>query len=382
MVHFLAIKTDEHIALKASVTMKTPSLVVPGKKTEIKAPGLPVQALRMLNAYRFGLRVIGLDRNQNEVYKKNLETDSFGNLTYKIPLIGERSKIEVFQVYEIKKNPGLELLLGSYIPLVISSPKKLIICDFDKTLVDTKYSSTREVYNSLTKPLEFFPTVSESLKVVHGYLSQNYHPFVLSASPHFYEEAMRDWLYQNQIYTAGIFLKDYRKIFAFLDWDLSPKDLKVQGLYKLNHLLDILLMTGIPDSLVLMGDNFESDPIIYLTLARLLKEKSEPWALWNELKRQDAFKLNRKQNSQFLNKIYQLSGLITRKKEISGSTPQIDLKIYIRKKAQETSLDLPAGLYGLDELFTLYEGYPNQKSLGQQNSGSEKKDVANAEIEP
>lgn len=365
MVHFLAVKTDEHIALKASVTMKTPGLVVPGKKTEIKTPGPPVQALRMLSAYRFGLLVIGLDKNQNEIYKKNLETDSFGNLTYKIPLVEERSEIERFQVYEIKKNPGLELLLGSYIPLIIKTPKKLIVCDFDKTLVDTKYSSTKEVYNSLTKPLEYFPTVSQSLKIVHEYLDQSYHPFVLSASPHFYEEAMRDWLYQNKIYTAGIFLKDYRKIFAFLDWDLSPKDLKVQGLYKLNHLLDILLMTGIPDSLVLMGDNFESDPIIYLTLARLLKEQSEPWALWNELKRQDAFKLNKKQNAQFLNKIYQLSGLIGRKKELTGNPCPEDFKIYIRKKAQEVSLDLPEDLDDLAKLFTLYEGHPETQALGQ-----------------
>jgi hypothetical protein len=380
MVHFLAVKTDEHIALKASVTMKTPSIAVPGKRTQIKAPGLPVQALRMLNAYRFGLKLIGLDRNQNEIYTKILETDSFGNLTYKIPLIAERSKIEVFQVYEIKKNPGLELLLGSYIPLVISSPKKLIICDFDKTLVDTKYSSTREVYYSLTKPLEYFPTVTQSLNIVHDCLGKNFHPFVLSASPHFYEEAMRDWLYQNQIYTAGIFLKDYRKIFSFLDWDLSPKDLKVQGLYKLNHLLDILLMTGIPDSLVLVGDNFESDPIIYLTLARLLKEQSEPWALWNELKRQDAFRLNRKQNAQFLNKIYQLSGLITRRKEDTEDGLNIDLKIYIRKKSLKDSLDLPQDAYGLSELFTLYDGYP--KNSGKQNTRSKEKDIADAKIEP
>lgn len=358
LVHFLAIKTDEHIALKASVTMKSPTITVPGANKEISTPSFPVQALRMLNAYLFHLKIVGLNKEQKEIYKKVVETDSFGNLSYKIPLIENRAEIEVFQIYELKKNPGLEILLGTYIPLKITPPKKLIICDFDKTLVDTKYSNTREVYESLTRPLEYFPTVHRSLDILRDHINQGHHPFVLSASPHFYEEAMRDWLYQNQVYTAGIFLKDYRKVFSFLEWDLSPKDLKVQGLYKLNHLLDIILMTGIPDSLILMGDNFESDPIIYLTLARMLKEESEPWSLWNQLKKEDAFQLNRKQNGQFLNKIYQIQNLINRKKTHSHENLNIDIKVYIRKKAQETNLEILESRPDYQKIFHLYEGIP------------------------
>ena len=75
-------------------------------------------------------------------------------------------------------------------------------------------------------------------------------------------------MYQNKIFTAGIFLKDVRQVFSLWDGDLSPRDITHQGLYKLNQLLDIINMTDIPDELVLMGDNFESDPVIYLSFLK------------------------------------------------------------------------------------------------------------------
>jgi hypothetical protein len=356
LVHFTAIKTDEHIAIKAMCTLRLPTITLGQQKVELKGPSLPIQAVRLLKSNQFILKIIGLDRNQQVIYKKSLETDSFGNLTYKIPLIEEREKIDVLQVFELKKMPGLEILLGSYIPLKLNSPRKIVICDFDKTLVDTKYSSTKEVYHSLTKPLEFFPTVTHSLERLRLFIDEGHHPFVLSASPHFYEEAMRDWLYQHKIYTAGLYLKDYRKVLSLFDGDLTPKDLKIQGLYKLNHLLDILLMTGLPDKLILMGDNFESDPVIYCTLARLLNEETEPWALWNQLKAQDAFLLTRKQNAQFLNKIYQISSLINSRKTITGGSYTPTIQILIRRKKDEDSLQLSSDYDQVLSLVELYDG--------------------------
>lgn len=369
LVHFTAIKTDEHIAIKAMCTLRLPLITLGQQKIELKGPSFPIQAVRLLKSSQFLLKIIGLDRQQNVVYKKTLETDSFGQLTYKIPMIAEREKIERLQVFELKKHNGLELLLGSYIPLKITSPRKLIICDFDKTLVDTKYSSTREVYYSLTKPLEYFPSIPKSLELIREAMAQGFHPFVLSASPHFYEEAIRDWLYQHKIYTAGLFLKDYRKVFSVFEGDLTPKDLKIQGLYKLNHLLDILLMTGLPDELILMGDNFESDPIIYLTLSRLLKEETEPWALWNQLKARDAFLLTRKQNAQFLNKIYQLSSLINSRKSLTHHDYEPVIKIYIRKKGQETELELSTDYQQVLPLITLYDGPASPTELLVQTVG-------------
>ena len=237
LVHFLAIITDDSINIKASITMK--ENIIARKRDfdlTVLTPHFPIQALRLLNAYEFTLKIVGTTKDQHEIYKKSFESDSFGNFNFKIPLTEERSKIEILQLYEVKKRPGLELHLGTYIPLRIYSPKKIIICDFDKTLVDTKYSTTKEVYRSLTRPLQEFPTIISSVNILKIAIHQGYHPFILSASPHFYEDAMRDWLYKNNIFSAGIFLKDYRQFFSFLEGDLTAKDLKGQGLYKLNHL--------------------------------------------------------------------------------------------------------------------------------------------------
>ena len=339
LVNFLAIITDDSINIKASITLRE-NFIAQNLDLEIPTPKFPIQALRLLNAYQFTLKIVGMSKNQREIYKKSFESDSFGNFNFKIPLTKEREEIEILQLYETKKRPGLELHLGTYIPLRIFSPKKIIICDFDKTLVDTKYSTTKEVYRSLTRSLEENPTVTSSVEILHRYIRQGHHPFILSASPHFYEDAMRDWLYKNNIFSAGIFLKDYRHFFSFLDGELTTKDLKLQGLYKLNHLLDILLMTGIPDELILMGDNFESDPAIYLTLSKILREDIDPWVVWNDIKEQDIFQLKKKQNSQFLNKIYQLDNMLSRKRK-ENPYKKIQIKIFIRKRFPTDQLIAP-----------------------------------------
>lgn len=355
LVHFLAIVTDDSINIKASITLKE-NLIAQNLDLDIPTPKFPIQALRLLNAYQFTMKIIGFSKDQKEIYKKSFESDSFGNFNFKIPLTKERESIEILQIYETRKKPGLELHLGTYIPLRIFSPKKIIICDFDKTLVDTKYSTTKEVYRSLTRSLEENPTVASSVEIIHRYIRRGHHPFILSASPHFYEDAMRDWLYKNNIFSAGIFLKDYRHFFSFLDGELTTKDLKSQGLYKLNHLLDILLMTGIPDELVLMGDNFESDPAIYLTLTRILKEEVDPWVIWNDIKEEDIFQLKKKQNSQFLNKIYQLDNLLTRKRK-EQNFKNIEIKIYIRKRFPKDELVTPASFSQKKQYIDLIEMY-------------------------
>jgi hypothetical protein len=352
LANFLAIITDDFLSIRASITMKE-NLQAYGRENDFKGPVLPIQAYRLLKAYEFGMKIIGYDSEHREIFKKTYDSDSFGNFSFKVPLNEKTKSIASLQLYEVKKRPGLEWLLGSYIPIRIMGEKKLIICDFDKTLVETKYSSTKEVYRSLTSPLSHFPSLPKSIELLREAIENGHHPFILSASPHFYEDAIRDWLYQNKIYTAGIFLKDYRQIFSLFDEELTPKDIKVQGMYKLNHLLDIITMTGIPHELILMGDNFESDPIIYLSLARILSDHVEARSVWQSLKDLDAFSLNRKQDSQFLSKIYQIHNGMTRFKATYGVLPKI--KIYIRKKANEEQITLPISYVSDTSLLELYE---------------------------
>ncbi|MDD0853107.1 hypothetical protein HBN50_08365 [Halobacteriovorax sp. GB3] len=375
LVHFLAIKTDDTIALKASVTMRE-TLLMDKVEVDLIKPRFPIQAYKLLNAYDFTMKIVCLDENQNEVYVKSYESDSYGNFYFKIPLSTEqRKKVHVLQIYETRKTPGLEYHLGSFIPINVEGPKKLVICDFDKTLVDTRYSTTKELYRSLTSPIESFPKIPKSIEILQNYTQKGFHPFILSASPHFYEDAMRDWLYQNKVYTAGIFLKDYRKIFSLFEDDLTTKDLKIQGLYKLNHLLDILHMTSIPDEIVLMGDNFESDPLIYLGLARILEGRTEPRKMWSILKSLDAFQLTKKQESQLLNKIYQLQSLIAQRQHRA-----VKVKIYIRKKASEEELIVPDEFLPYKHTIELYEGL-SEKSLLEKDTRSKQNDIANAENE-
>jgi hypothetical protein len=366
LVHFTAIATKEAITVKASITLRDDRVPYGGVslniaqeiarsiEKELPKPSFPIQAFRLLRSRRFQMKLVCLGEAQVELFKKTYESDSYGNFNIKIPHSFENEGIKGIQAYEVGTEPGLELLLGTFIPLQLKRPKKLIICDFDKTLVDTKYSTTKELYNSLTKPLEYFPTVPRSVAVLRSYIKKGFHPFILSASPHFYEEAIRDWLYQKKIFTAGIFLKDYRQVFSLFEMDLTPKDLKLQGLYKMNHLLDILLMTGIPDELVLMGDNFESDPLIYVTLAKLLSEDVDPWNLWNSVRRHRAFLMNNKQDSQLLNKFYQLTTMLGHSRESKDQV--ISIKIYIRKKLNEDVLEIPSEFKRQSQLIELYAG--------------------------
>jgi hypothetical protein len=188
--------------------------------------------------------------------------------------------------------------------------------------------------------------------LLKGYVGEGFHPFILSASPHFYEDAMRDWLYKNEIYTAGIFLKDYRQVFSLFKGELRPKDIKMQGLYKLNHLLDILLMTGVPDELILIGDNFEADPIIYLTLAKILKSGLDPWSIWKKMVKEKTFKISRKQNFLLLNKIFQLDNLI--------SDNQVNVKVYIRERKLNDEVILPNWYEDLRPLIELFREEKSQ----------------------
>ena len=220
-------------------------------------------------------------------------------------------------------------------------------------MVETRYSTTKEVYRSLTHPIDRFPTIPASLKLLSDYISKGYHPFILSASPHFYENAIRDWLHQRNIFTAGIFLKDYRQVFSLFDGELTLKDLKVQGLYKFSRLLDILLMTEVPQKIALIGDSVESDPLIYAAITTLLEDKIPAWSLWKSLRENEKFRLTRRQKIEILNKIYQIESSVEKFKAHNGMTPE--MKIHIRREESGSNIDLPQNFRSAMRLMELYD---------------------------
>lgn len=331
LVHFTGIESDEYIYVRASMSFSSEAkfqiLEELNQNFKDLVPTSPIQALGLLSSDVFRLKVVGLNEVGQEILVRSFDSDSFGGFNFKIPQPETGDRVRRLKFFETNSRSGLELLIGSFIPTRILAPKKIMITDFDKTLVDTKYSTARELYQSLRNPLNYFPPVDSSIELIKKLITEEYQPFVVSASPHFYENAIRDWLYQNQIFTANIFLKDYRSIFAIFDGDLTPKDLKTQGFYKLNHIINILLMTGIPDDLVLVGDGFESDTLIYLCIAAILVGRYDPWMLWNAIKKEESFRLTNKQHFRFLSKFYQLKNMTT-------SSNRGKLKIYIRCRAE------------------------------------------------
>ncbi len=341
LVHFIAIESDSHIHVRASFSLKESralALLIDKDITKF-SPTAPLESLGLLGSQEYVMRIIGYDAERNVVFRKDYESDSLGNFDIKFIRSINQIRITHLEVYEVKTSPGIEYHVGSFIPLKITTPKKIVISDFDKTLVETRYSTLKEVFYSLKKPLAYFPSIEDSIDLLKKYIESGYQPFIVTASPHFYENAIRDWLYANNIFTAGIFLKDYRKLFSLFEEDLTSRDIKSQVFYKLNHIVNIILMTGIPEELVLIGDGFESDTLVYLTICCVLNDKIDPWNIWNKLNKTQSFKLNTKQVSHFLSKFYQLETL---KNQRDFLPPKI--KIHIRckdiQKKPNISLDI------------------------------------------
>lgn len=357
LVHFSGILSDEYIHIRASMTFsaqgKFEFLEEINKNLKEIIPTRPIQSVGLLSSDEFRLKVVGMTSDDREVTVRSFDSDSFGNFNFKVPR-PKHENIVKLRLFETKTRPGLDLLIGSFIPTTIRDPKKIIITDFDKTLVDTRYHTFKELLQSLRNPIAHFPAVQSSIDLLDFYVKDGYQPFVVSASPHFYENAIRDWLYQHQIFTSDIFLKDYRNFFSFFEGELSTKDLKSQGFYKLNHIVNILLMSGIPEELILVGDGFESDTLIYLTVAAILVGHYDPWIVWNSIKKEESFRLTNQQHFRFLSKFYQL-------KNMTKPDALKEFKIFIRCKPG-TSASLKERVFNLDfanqlhSLVQYYEG--------------------------
>lgn len=304
---------------------------------EIDKEHSPWSNIRFFPRKLYRLKFECLNSKQELLYTKEFTTHDFGLFQVDLPSSIDNQKIHCVKIFETSVVPGVECFLGHYFPTFLPNQSKIIISDFDKTLVETRYSTPKEMLESLRRPLSNFPTIPSSVQLLKSYIERNYLPFIVSASPHFYERSFRDWLYQNDINTSHIFLKDYRKIFSFFNEELTPKDIKQQGFYKLSTIVDILLMCQLPEDIVLIGDGFESDMIIYLVIKLLIVDKVDPYQLWKDLSKMKEFTLNAKQQAQFLLKVYELSSL-SRQKWTCNVTIYIRCNLEIIKTIKQRDL--------------------------------------------
>jgi hypothetical protein len=92
-----------------------------------------------------------------------------------------------------------------------------------------------------------------------------------------------------------------------------------------------MFMCGHAQELVLMGDGFESDLLIYTVFQRILSKKADPHHLWSSLVKRKEFNLTSNQQANFLLKVYELTARL-------ASRPLINVKIHIRCKNNSKNL--------------------------------------------
>lgn len=297
--HFSAIARGKSLQLRGSVVSSREK----NSDREVMAEA-PIQNLLALFAKKWRVKIECFSKSQNMLDCIEVDTDSFGLISHKISRTYGVEKVYSLRVYEISERHGIEYFMGGFLVQEISDHHRVVVCDFDKTLVHTRYHTAKEIYHSLNRPLHYFPTLTQGLNILHSHIEREFFPVILSSSPHFYEKAIRDWLYQHKVFAGHIVLKDYRSLFSYSEGFYSPKDLKHQGFHKLYQLLQLIKLVGVPKELSLIGDGFESDELIYLILSSVLKRTIEPWALWNYIKSMKAFSFTTKQSVIFLDLLY------------------------------------------------------------------------------
>lgn len=291
----------------------------------------PVSRVRLLKKKKFNIH---FKINDNH---SSLETDQYGFFSYRerVSFNDSLSSNIEFTLHAKQDSDATLYFLGSYQPSILTKQKKIVISDFDKTLVETKYKTFKEVYQSLTLPIINFPTLKFQTEFLKEKINEGHLPFILSSSPNFYGPSIKEWLKLNNIPSDNIFLKDYRQFLSLFPSDLFLKDISSHGVHKLSQLINIYLMTNIPSEIVLMGDNSESDPLIYSIFAKIAADDFSPDDLWNEIKSKKEFLFTNTQSLKFLNKLYQAKNLNRNKKA------KTKISIYIRPVPDKKNKSLP-----------------------------------------
>jgi len=346
LIHFHCILVKTKLSLRVGVSSRSSKYF--SKNNLI--PSIPIREFRLLKKNNFVAKIV-IKLEGNSIYEKVLETDQFGHLKFQINLQNytEQQLINSeVSVYEVSTFKGIELSLGKTTPALINNQKPVIITDFDKTLVDTKYKTTVEVYHSLTSPLNAFPTVEKTLDKIMPEVQQGTPLFVVSASPHFYEAPIRNWLKSKKINDSGIFLKDYRQFLSFQNTELFSKDMKVHGTFKLSQLLNLIYMLEAPSKVILYGDNSETDPLIYCIFYYLLAEHFDVRNTWEKIKNLEAFQLTPFQDSKLLNKLHMIQALKRKTNHV------FKIEIYIRQIDGPKDIDLPDWLQKYQSKIVFY----------------------------
>lgn len=319
------IQNSSFLSLRCTIELNAPPQASTSLLEQLERELIPSQFFKWRNRKVFKLRVEGLSADHHLVYTNEVVEDNYGQFLLQLPTKVAGVELRFIRLYEAAHRARTQFYLGLFIPTLLGKSSKIVISDFDKTLLDTKYSSPKEMLQSFKSPLNSYQPVNSSLNRLQQFIAEDYLPFIVSASPHFYEHPIKDWLYQQEIYTSNIYLKDYRKIFSLFNDEWTSKDIVKQTYYKIFHLLDIILQCDLPREMIMIGDDHEADPEVYLLCRALLLRKISPNQLWKMLQHKPNLVMTPKQSSILLLKLYEVESLMDRKFYV----PQI--KIFIRQ---------------------------------------------------
>jgi len=261
--------------------------------------------------FHLKITITDTDQKQQDFF---FQTSPYGDFSLKLPYFSLCQSIDVF----IQENDNY-IFLEKILPINLPSPLNFIFCDFDQTLIETKFKTLKELYRALKTSLNSFSTIYSSVELFRSY--SHYYSFILSASPYFFHDLIKNWLKNQDIFPNKILLKDFRKILSLKE-ELSFKDFKDQAYYKISKILHIILLYGYPQNLVLIGDSIESDLLIYSIIKKILSFDSDHKILFDEIF--STIKLTTKQKTDLSEKILELSQW--------REVPKLKIEIFIRGK--------------------------------------------------
>ena len=129
--NFSAIIADKKLSIRAYIT----ELEQQHESKVQSTKNIPIQSINLFSKNFFNIKICLLNHKSQILLEKEFQTDNYGKLDISIPKMINNQLIYSIKLYETGYYPGVEVYLGSFLPITIQNPKKIVISDFEKKWV-------------------------------------------------------------------------------------------------------------------------------------------------------------------------------------------------------------------------------------------------------
>ena len=157
LVNFSAIISENQLSIRASITDSKTSI----QQTEKSLHSRPIQSLGLFSKESYRLKIVALNAKNETIFKREYDSDSFGRFEIKANAKFQGGQIEKLVAFETSKINGLDLYLGSFLPLAPMAKWTKI---FDKTPLSKK---------RISEPLALQKAASDTKQVKHDFASRD-----------------------------------------------------------------------------------------------------------------------------------------------------------------------------------------------------------------